>query len=314
MRHGRRELRRLLSTDAASGSAAGAAAVHQHVAGRLALGRPSPTTLSVNGIHHVRHTAVDETTPGALAPPTLGAWTFARPLDQLGCAPAKRGTVASTRPQEHTMVVGGACSAVFSGKNLHRVLLPGYELETRAMEALANGEPAPPLSIHTSAGTPPALGGFVQALKQHLPWPGLVDTSDLSPRRNLGAERQAVLGKDHDDLPDNDWFVSLQVEGASAVWAAVDLLMQLQGVHGRSDARKVAVGQYSYHGPPATSLGAGNPMPSLKPRAQLQYPVPALFSKHDLESDEDFHARTLSEMDAFLDEHAHEVRLTRLSP
>jgi len=311
MRNGRQQLRRLLSS-AAGGDAS--SAVHKHVAGRLALGRPSPTTLSVNGVHHVRHTAIDETVPGALAPPVPGAWTFARPLDQLGRAPAKRGTAASTRPQEHTMVVGGACSAVFSGKNLHRVLLPGYELESRAMEALARGEPAPPLSIHTSAGSPPALGGFVQALKQHLPWPGLVDTTNLNPRRDLGPERHAAVGEEYRDLPDNDWFVSLQVEGASAVWAAVDLLMQLQSVRGRTNARKIAVGQFSYHGPPATSLGAGNPMPSLKPRAQLQFPVPALFSKNDLESDEEFHARISSEQDAFLDEHAHEIGVLLVEP
>ena len=56
----------------------------------------------------------------------------------------------------------------------------------RAMAALASGSPAPPLSIHTSAGTPAALGGFLHALSKHLPWDVAADG-------------------------DADWFASLQV-------------------------------------------------------------------------------------------------------
>ena len=54
------------------------------------------------------------------------------------------------------------------------------------MAALASGSPAPPLSIHTSAGTPAALGGFLHALSKHLPWDVAADG-------------------------DADWFASLQV-------------------------------------------------------------------------------------------------------
>ena len=123
MRHARQLRRAFSSAAAAEAPPSGTGkALHQHVAGRLALGRPSPTTLSVNGVHHVRHTAVEATEVGAMAAPRDGAWTFSRPLDKLG-QPAKRGTAASERKDEHTMVVGGACSAVLSGKNLHRVLL-----------------------------------------------------------------------------------------------------------------------------------------------------------------------------------------------
>ena len=212
MRHAHR-LCRVFSSAAAEAPPAGGGNVHQHVAGRLALGRPSPTTLSVNGVYHVRHTAVEATEAGAMSAPRDGMWTFSRPLDKLG-QPAKRGTDASARLNEHTMVVGGACSAVLSGKNLHRVLQPGFQLESRVMAALAEGKPAPPLSIHTSAGTPPALGGFVAALKDHLPWPGLgTDNPDnLRQRRDLGPLRSAALGEEL-GMPDNDWFISLQVEG-----------------------------------------------------------------------------------------------------
>ena len=66
-------------------------------------------------------------------------------------------------------------------KRARRTLQPGFDLESRAMAALAAGEPAPALSIHTSAGTPPALGGFLHALAQHLPWPGIGGVPPLPP-------------------------------------------------------------------------------------------------------------------------------------
>ena len=125
------------------------------------------------------------------------------------------------------MVVGAACSVVFtgtrhhtstfniheygpcthshcpyhlpllvfcSGKNLHKVLAPGFELEQKTMAALESGWAAPPLSIHTSAGTPAALGGFLHALSAHLPWPGVstraVEAGERTrPKRDLGPAR-----------------------------------------------------------------------------------------------------------------------------
>ena len=56
----------------------------------------------------------------------------------------------------------------------------------------------------------------------------------------------------------DDWFLSLQLDGASAVWAACDLLLQLQqavaqpsphGLGTATDRFKVAVAERSYHGP-----------------------------------------------------------------
>ena len=44
-----------------------------------------------------------------------------------------------------------------------------YELEKRAMEAMARNEPAEALSCHTSTGVPPQLDRFMTALRPHLP-------------------------------------------------------------------------------------------------------------------------------------------------
>ena len=80
--------------------------------------------------------------------------------------------------------------------------------------------------------------------------------------------------------------------------AACDLLLQLQIANGHPERSKVAVGGYSYHGPQATSVGSGDPLPSLKPTNQLKYPVPAVFSRRRDETDEAFHARCADEFDA----------------
>ena len=97
--------------------------------------------------------------------------------------------------QQPVRVLGGASSEVLGGKNLADVLRKGFEIEERAFRALESGEPAEPLSVHTSAGVPQALDDFLDALAPHLPpW---VQTED-------------------------DWCVNLQAEGSSAVHAARD--------------------------------------------------------------------------------------------
>lgn len=102
------------------------------------------------------------------------------------------------------------------------------------MEDLANGDPATKLSIHTSSGVPEALPAFLEALEMHL------------PRENK------------DDL---DWCVSLQLEGASAVWAAIDMVLQVNIMETKQLTRtKIAVGAMSYHSPPITSFGAKSPL------------------------------------------------------
>ena len=112
----------------------------------------------------------------------------------------------------------------------------GYQLETDAMEAMREGRPAPPLCVHTSAGSPPALSRFIDAIGKHSPW-------------------NSVGGHDNGR---EDWFLTLQVEGSSAVWAAVDCLLQMQiSIRGCPHRDRIAVADVSYHGPQSMSLGSG---------------------------------------------------------
>merc|ERR1712107_383917 len=108
---------------------------------------------------------------------------------------------------EEILSVGLACSEIFSGPRLAKILQPGFAYEQKVMMDLTmsccgDGSNninafASPLSIHTSGGVPEALSTFIEALEPHLPW------------------------KDKNF----DWCLSLQLEGASAVWAAIDMLL-----------------------------------------------------------------------------------------
>ena len=188
-------------------------------AGRMSVGSTHPTTLLKEGQFHTRRRGTEE------------------PRTVLAC--------------------GLACSEIVSGRNLAKVLKPGFEYEKEVLEALEKDEPAPPLAIHTSAGVPEALGGFIEALRPHLPW-----------------------GWDGGEEED-DWFVSLQVEGASAVLASIDLMLQLRHFRKSEDGHsvaslcdwKVGVGAVSYHGPPSSSPGSNIPLFSHK-HNQVLYPVP----------------------------------------
>jgi hypothetical protein len=119
--------------------------------------------------------------------------------------------------EKEYLAAGLACSECFSGANLYKILQPGFQYEQKVMEDLQMGNAAAPLSIHTSLGVSEALSDFIHALEPHLPW------------------------KNANEL---DWCVSLQMEGASALWAAVDMLLQTRD----DDRIKVAVGAKSYHG------------------------------------------------------------------
>lgn len=54
-----------------------------------------------------------------------------------------------TGAEREVLLLGGACSEVFSGPRLAKVLTPAFELQKQAMEALVAGRPAPTLSNHT---------------------------------------------------------------------------------------------------------------------------------------------------------------------
>ena len=182
--------------------------------------------------------------------------------------------------EQEALCVGLACSECFSGPRLAKLLQPGFEYERKVMEDLMLGNYASPLSIHTSAGVPEALSGFVEALEPHLPW---------------------------DNAQDLDWCVSLQLEGASAVYAAVDLVLQEAMLTGGDKNRKLlAVGATSYHGPPSTSPGSSCPMWS-KNSIQVKYPVPEPgrpFNELEL----------LEEFKAFLDRHGDEIGVLLVEP
>jgi adenosylmethionine-8-amino-7-oxononanoate aminotransferase len=155
----------------------------------------------------------------------------------------------------------------------------GLEYELKVMDDLIEGNNAAPLSIHTSGGVPAALSEFIEALTPHLPW------------------------KNKADL---DWCVSLQLEGASAVWAAVDMLLQVLMMEtGNKSRTKVAVAGTSYHGPPSTSFGARAPL--WTKHHQLVYPAPRAVTSFD-------EVQLLSDFEAFLDEHAHEVGVLLVEP
>jgi len=153
-----------------------------------------------------------------------------------------------------TMMLGNACSEIFSGANLARMLHSGHMYETNTLAKLAAGEPAPPLVQHTAAGLPAAIPGFVDAIARHLP----------------KAAAEAA-----------DWCVSPQLEGATAVQAGYEMLMLLQEKRGNKHRTQIAVADRSYHGPHTTCIGVP-PMPlpgtaTVTKPGQITYPAPHPF-------------------------------------
>lgn len=196
------------------------------------------------------------------------------------------------REDGEVRLLGGACGEVLGGANLAALLRDGFELEVAAMEALESSEPAASLSIHTSAGTPPQLHEFVEALTPHV----------------------ARLANG------DDWCVNLQAEGASAVLAAVD--MCLQAVRGTQDpsrpdaCNRLACAASSYHGPASTSPGGGTPLGAAAKGLThpVRYPAPTPMLRYHGETDADFHARLLVEFEAYLDEYASELAVLLVEP
>ena len=175
---------------------------------------------------------------------------------------------------EEILSVGLACSECFSGPRLGRILQHGLEYEQDVMKKLMSGECAPPLSIHTSGGVPDALSDFIEALEPHLPW---------------------------NKMEDIDWCVSLQLEGASAVWAAIDMVLQSES----HDRKIVAVANASYHGPPSTSFGSRCPL--WEKTQQVIYPVPVAGEQVN-------ESLYLKRFQSFLDEHGDEVGVLLIEP
>mmetsp|Transcript_12353 Transcript_12353/g.20462 ORF Transcript_12353/g.20462 Transcript_12353/m.20462 type:complete len:513 (-) Transcript_12353:91-1629(-) len=181
--------------------------------------------------------------------------------------------------KKEVLSVGLACSECLSGPQLAKVLKRGFEYEQQVMMDLMAGNYAAPLSIHTSSGVPEATSEFIDALKQHLPW---------------------------DNIHTLDWCVSLQLEGASAVWAAIDMLLQEQILAtGDKNRKMVAVGTTSYHGPPSTSFGSKSPM--WAKNYQIKYPTPEAGKSID-------EIQLLSQYEAFLDQYANDIGVLLVEP
>lgn len=185
---------------------------------------------------------------------------------------AKKGP-SLTRSDSHgsscqVLACGLACSEIFHGPTLARLLSPAHSLEAAALSALRSDQPAPPLAIHTSAGIPPNLGKFLEALLPHLP-----------PHFQ------------------GDNLASLQLTGSDAVWAGVDLLLQLCPP-GRD---KVAVGRRSYHGPGTSAFGSASPLgAAAKTPLQVEYPTASVLDRRPGESESAHCERATAELGAFL--------------
>jgi adenosylmethionine-8-amino-7-oxononanoate aminotransferase len=176
------------------------------------------------------------------------------------------------------MQAGLACSEPLSGKRLARALTPAVEMQRRAVAALSAGGAAETLSIHTSGGLTRELSLLAAALETRLPFCGTANPN---------------------------WFFNLQIEGASAVHAGVDGLLQLQQIRGHSGRTQVAVAASSYHGPPSTSPGSATPF---GPKSnQLVFPAPTVLAQDVGEGEPEYHLRMQKEFTAWLDQHADTV-------
>eukprot|EP00466_Bigelowiella_natans_P000617 jgi/Bigna1/66534/fgenesh1_pg.1_\ len=189
---------------------------------------------------------------------------------------------------EEMMVVGAACSECFSGPRLAEILQPGFDYEREALMNLNKGNHAAPLSIHTSAGVPQALPEFIRTLESALP-------------SHLAAASE-------------EWFASLQVEGTSAVREENTTPHEKQKDIFSSLRTKVAVSEFSYHGPGSSSFGSASPL-GAKPM-QRTYPMPA-YHKRRIEAGEsldEFHQRMRQEYVDFLNREADELGVILFEP
>ena len=97
------------------------------------------------------------------------------------------------------LLIGGASSEIVSGEILRDILMPTLDYFSYNMECLERNIPAKPLSLHTSIGLSPSINEFLLSLEPHIP---------ISWKK------------------EKDWVVTLQVDGSSAVHAAVDIIFQ----------------------------------------------------------------------------------------
>ena len=216
---------------------------------------------------------------------------------------------------------GAACSEVFTGPRLAKVLRPAFDCQKRVIEQLETDAPFEPLGIHTSAGGPvgrmthrtqhkvvklctisfitgsgfpPAVTDFVEILEVHLPWP-----------------------------TEDDWFLNLQLEGASAVWAGVEALAALRAQNlvpaisrcelQNKDPCYLGVAEQSYHGARTTGLGQpALPRWTNAPRTdgQIPYPLPPA----EAATSESAKKAYLKEFEGFLAENTERIGIFIFEP
>ena len=204
--------------------------------------------------------------------------------------------------QKHTLpssvdVIGNACAEVFCGEAMGKVLLPcvhlQYQVMKQYMDSAHMSRLCSPLFSHTSTGYTTAHTHFLEALTPYIP---------LSWRQQ------------------DDWMLNLQMEGASAIHCAYDVLLQLQTIRLQSNIQQrkkcvVAVGDHSYHGPGSTSFGSRDPF-CIKGHnhVQVQFPTPSFHNQKKDEPNDDFHKRCYEEYTAFLNVHGEHIAVLFLEP
>lgn len=194
----------------------------------------------------------------------------------------QRQRVVGTEVDEETTILGGACSEILSGAALANLLHNGFEFEKEVMQGLAKNEWTPVLSAHTSLGFSTALADLAASLEPHVP-----------------------------GQPNNDWFLNVQMEGSSAVWAAHDVLTQLQHLVGETQRTKIMVAQHSYHGPPSSSLGGRT---GLHQHHQVTYPQPTPWGLHTAQSEQAYFDQLREAFAECLETHGREVAVMLIEP
>lgn len=186
------------------------------------------------------------------------------------------------------LLLGGASSEIVSGSSLADILTPTLDYFNQQIHCLRDDTLFQPISLHTSIGLSKILETFIQSLEKHLPksW------------------------RDEDD-----WAVSLQLEGSSAVQAAVDILHQYRSYHMDQERESpvVAVGKSSYHGPSATSFGRGAGSPFVEIR-QITYPVPLTKYQEENETRHNFLKRITRQQNEFLEKHHSDISILLIEP
>mmetsp|Transcript_19670 Transcript_19670/g.28929 ORF Transcript_19670/g.28929 Transcript_19670/m.28929 type:complete len:395 (-) Transcript_19670:886-2070(-) len=208
----------------------------------------------------------------------------------------------SAQSSREVMILGGACSESFSGPNLAGVLHRSHEMERQALADLRAGKPASSLNTHTSVGLSPFFGEFAREIGSRAPWADVRHNARSCDRASEDMKVQ----------PGDDWFVTLQVEGASAVHAAFDVLLQLRAEEEPDEEKKqailsssfAAIADTSYHGPGSTSFGSCQPL-GMHSR-QLHYPAPTLIDRPINEPEAQYFARKRKEFTQWLEAN-HEV-------